>query len=172
MQYNVAQLMKQPTGATRVYQIQSNIDQLDPEIVAVDELSGELLAMRTIDGVLMTGILTTIVELSCDRCLRPFACPLELTLEDEFRPTIDIATGASLPVVAGDNGNRIDEFHILDVSEVVRQQILVTSPLHPLCRDDCRGLCMTCGQDLNESDCDCIEEELDPRWGALRTLLK
>jgi uncharacterized protein len=53
---------------------------------------------------------------------------------------------------------------------MVRDALLLDLPAKPLCRDDCAGLCATCGIDRNHGSCDCHTEELDPRWAALRSL--
>ncbi|MEP7198731.1 MAG: DUF177 domain-containing protein [Chloroflexota bacterium] len=171
MQFNVAQLMKERTGATRNYAVRENIENLDPDLVVLDELAGDIQLLRTIDGVLATGELTTTAGLVCDRCLTPFAQPLRIDLADEFKPSLDMVSGASLPIRDDDEGNVIDAHHILDLQEVVRQRLLLEQPLHPLCRDECRGLCPHCGQNLNEGRCACDEPTTDPRWAALRELL-
>jgi uncharacterized protein len=171
MEFNVAQLTKERTGATRSYTVREEIENLDPEIVALDALSGTVQLMRTIDGVLATGVLTTSLGLVCDRCLNPFVDQVDVELEDEFKPSLDITTGASLPIAPEDEGNVIDEHHILNLHEVLRQRILLSQPIHPLCRSDCLGLCVNCGQNLNEGTCSCAEAEIDPRWAALRQLL-
>ncbi len=172
MQFNVAQLMKERTGATRSYAIHDNIEQLDPELVALDDLIGEVRLMRTLDSILVTGVLGTTIGLVCDRCLTPFTYALELELEDEFKPSIDIVSGASLPTVPEDEANLIDAHHILDLTEVIRQHILLNQPLHALCEENCLGLCPTCGQNLNEGPCECGEQDMDRRWAALRELLR
>jgi uncharacterized protein len=64
----------------------------------------------------------------------------------------------------------IDDHHVLDLSEVLRQDALLATPMHVVCDDECRGLCPTCGQNLNEGPCDCPPEG-DPRWSALQDLL-
>jgi len=172
MEFNVAQLMKERTGTARTYSLHADIENLDKEIVALDELSGEVRLMRTVEGVLVTGALGTTIGLVCDRCLTPFTQSLEIELEDEFKPSIDIASGASLPTTPDDEANLIDDHHVLDLSEVVRQRILLGQPLHALCNEDCHGLCPSCGQNLNDGACECIEPEGDPRWATLRELLK
>jgi uncharacterized protein len=58
----------------------------------------------------------------------------------------------------------------LDLTEVAREQILLNLPETVLCREDCRGICPTCGKDLNEGDCSCGGGEIDPRWAALKDL--
>jgi uncharacterized protein len=171
MEFNVAQLMKERTGATRTYAVREEIENLDPEIVALDVLSGNVQLMRSVDGVLATGLLSMSLGLICDRCLNPFVAQVDIELEDEFKPSIDIVSGASLPVDPEDDGNVIDDHHILNLQEVLRQRILLSQPVHPLCQSECLGLCINCGQNLNEGTCECGEPATDPRWAALRELL-
>jgi len=171
MRYNVAQLLKGPIGGTRQYWLDEDLTALDKDLKPLARLEGQVQFLRSGEGILATGNLSTQVELACDRCLRPFAVPMTFTLEEEFRPAIDIVTGASLPVVKNDEGTQIDAHHILDLSEVVRQGILLAIPMHPLCRPDCAGLCPRCGENLNTGPCACPAPEGDPRWDALRQLL-
>ncbi len=58
----------------------------------------------------------------------------------------------------------------VDLELVSREAILLDLPLAPLCREDCAGLCPTCGIDLNEGACDCAPSTADPRWSALDAL--
>lgn len=172
MQYNVAQLLKEPVGGTRKYEVNEEVDDLDPLLVIQRPLTGKVKFTKILDGVLVTGDLETVVEVNCDRCLEPVDVPVEIELEEEFRQTMDIHTGASLPVTdESDPATLIDDKNHLDLSEVVRQALLLELPTHPLCRDDCKGLCQNCGQNLNEANCDCPEEDDDPRWSSLRALL-
>jgi uncharacterized protein len=54
---------------------------------------------------------------------------------------------------------------------VLRQALLLSLPMQPLCKPDCAGLCPICGQDLNQGPCDCVSVEIDPRWEKLGLLL-
>jgi len=58
----------------------------------------------------------------------------------------------------------------LDLTEIAREQILLNLPEQELCKEDCRGICPTCGKDLNEGECRCGEDDVDPRWAALKDL--
>ena len=58
----------------------------------------------------------------------------------------------------------------LDLSAALREQILLSIPPAPLCREDCKGLCSKCGKDLNEGECGCDRTVLDPRWAGLKGL--
>ena len=60
----------------------------------------------------------------------------------------------------------------IPVAPIVEERIQMAVPMKPLCREDCRGLCANCGEDLNQATCDCNEKKIDPRWEALRKLKK
>lgn len=177
MQYNVAQLLQAPVGTTRQYEIDEPAEEVQAlmdgdGVRAHGPLQGSVTFIRTTDGILVTGTLTITVELTCDRCLTPFETSIELELEESFRPTIDIESGAALPPVKGEElATLIDEEHTLDLSEVVRQLTLLSAPMHPVCRPDCAGLCPHCGKNLNEGPCDCEVDTRDPRWSKLQVLL-
>jgi uncharacterized protein len=59
---------------------------------------------------------------------------------------------------------------LINFSPALREAVLLAVPPSPLCKEDCKGLCLTCGQDLNEADCGHVQKTVDPRWGALRKL--
>ena len=69
-----------------------------------------------------------------------------------------------------EEANRIDDQHILDLTEVVRQEFLLESDNFLYCRPDCKGLCPSCGQDRNSESCDCEDDNIDLRWAGLRAL--
>lgn len=172
MRYNVAQLLKDQTGQTRQYALHEEINALDPEIAPLSSLDGKIQMIRTADGVLVTGSLHSSIELTCSRCADPFSMPLQFKIEEEFRPTIDIVTGATLPLPDDDEqATRIDEHHIVDLTEVVRQDMLLAIPPNPVCRSKCAGLCPICGKNWNEGPCDCKDEGIDPRLQVLKQLL-
>ena len=173
--FNVSQLLKEPTGATRQALIEADLHQLTPDLVAdwpdaPATISGPVRLMRSPDGVLVQGRLEAELELPCSRCLEPVPVTFEVRLEEVFAPTIDISTGRSVTPEEEDRALWIDGHHQLDVSEVLRQNVLLALPVQVLCRTDCRGLCPQCGQDLNRGNCDC-KPEPDPRWSALVDLL-
>ncbi|GAB4565162.1 MAG: DUF177 domain-containing protein [Anaerolineae bacterium] len=170
MRYNVAQLLKEPIGAVRHYEEDEDVSRLDPAIVPTSLLRSNLTLLRTDRGILVTGHLGVLVQMSCSRCLEPVEVRLDVDVEEQFYPTVDVITGRMLPVDEEDQALWIDAHHILDMTEVVRQDLLLALPLHPLCRDDCAGICPYCGQNLNEGPCDCQANDIDPRWSALLDL--
>lgn len=172
MIFNVAQLLKAPIGTTRQHDVD---DRLPPseENAITEPVAGRVKLVRTLRGVLVEADLTTAARLQCGRCLEDTVGKLFLRIEEEFIPTIDINTGLPVPPQPGDaEGDfRIDDHHQLDISEAVRQYGLLEIPLQPLCREDCAGLCPTCGANLNDGDCACQIEPIDPRLAAFRQFL-
>jgi uncharacterized protein len=169
-QFNVAQLLKQPSGTRRIYDIEaSDGPPLDDDLKVVAPFRGEVRFMRVGAGILVTGVLETSVELDCSRCLTAFQTKTHFEIEEEFRPTHDVNSGARLAQEPDqDAATLINEQHILDLGEVIRQNLTLSLPASPVCRPDCDGLCPNCGQDWNEASCDCDTQDIDPRWAALK----
>jgi uncharacterized protein len=173
MRYNVAQLLKGPTGARRQHDLSEEIGSLDQGLEPLRPLVGTVTMTRTSQGVLVTGRLRTVLRLACRRCLEPCDETVELDLEEEFHPMVHIGEAPMdvVPPEDDDEALLIDEHHILDLSEVVRQALWVAAPMESLCRSDCAGLCPRCGENRNLGECLCEEAPVDPRWAALQTLL-
>lgn len=159
MQVNVAQLLKGDIGSVRDYEVDGVID------VTGDGKSspvrGEVSLTRTDRSILAKGVVDSGVELTCSRCLNQFNCPLTLNIEEEYFPTTDIISGASLPSSDEPDHFTIDEHHVLDLTEALRQCALLAIPMKPLCREDCAGLCPNCGRNLNLGPCKCPPQGAD-----------
>ena len=171
MLFNVSQLLQEPIGAERTYRVDETVAGLDDDTTPMD-VHGEVRLMRTNRGLLAYGALDARARAACSRCLRPVETPVHLTIEEEYLPTVDVTTGQPLPRRDVDDAAsfEIDAHHHVDLTEAVRQALVVSEPMRPLCRPDCAGLCNQCGADLNEGPCGCPEEPADDRWAALRGL--
>jgi len=166
MQMNVSQLLKEYIGSTRNYNVDEAVDFSDNDI----RVCGGVRLTRTDKGILAQGKLQTELNLSCSRCLSPFSCPLTLEIEEEYFPMMDVVTGASLPPPEESGCFTIDEHHIIDLTEAIRQYIMLVMPMKPLCGEDCAGLCPSCGHNLNKGRCDCPPQSINPRWAKLSAL--
>ena len=100
----------------------------------------------------------TIVKATCSRCLEEFECPLNLDLEEEYFPSQEMRGYHSLSGDGDAESFIIDDSHVLDLGEAVRQLTLLALPMKPICRQNCAGLCPNCGQNLNSGRCLCAPE--------------
>jgi uncharacterized protein len=131
---------------------------------------------------------SSVIEVTCSRCLEPFTVPVYVDVTTRFVPPADFAkvteeTAARTGrLKAGDAAEDEDEAggaeHVLglaeyrdekiDLGEVVREQLYLALPMKPLCREDCKGLCPVCGVNRNRETCTCQQEWVDPRMAALK----
>ena len=115
---------------------------------------------------LITGECRLVLEIPCDRCLEPVATEFEL----EFSKSVDLSEDEN-QVEELDEKNYIDGYN-LDVDKLLYNEILIGWPMKILCSDDCKGICNTCGQNLNKGTCDCEDTSLDPRMSVIRDVFK
>ncbi|MBM4167074.1 MAG: DUF177 domain-containing protein [Ignavibacteria bacterium] len=110
----------------------------------------------------------TIGKFQCDRCVEYFENEIDNSYEAVYR----YQSRVPFPLQTGENDDFIilDENNpIIDLSEDVRQTLLLSVPMKLLCKESCAGLCSHCGTNLNEQPCDCISE-IDERWNSLVSL--
>jgi len=169
MQINVSQLLQEPIGATREYEVDEATEIIDDEKKYT--VQGKCRLLRTNRSILVKCALSTEVELICNRCLGQFRHRLKINFEEEFLPTVDVVSGVPLPSPEEVGNFTIDERHTLDLTEAIRQYSLMAIPIKALCDKDCAGLCQSCGQNLNQGKCDCPIQEIDPRLSELTKLL-
>ena len=169
MQYNLAQLFREPTGSTRDYIVDDSF--IGPED-GLDRAQGWVRVIRTHEGFLVRADLETQVNMTCSRCLNWFELQSELKMEEEAYSSINPTTGRmqELPDEA-DGVIVLDDQHVLDMAEVLRQYAITEVPIKPLCSEECQGLCPECGSNLNQRKCKCKTAPIDPRWGSLAELL-
>lgn len=125
-------------------------------------MGGRVTLTRTPQGLYAQGHLQASVSAECVRCLESVEQPLSSRLSDLYLYPPENAPEGALTIG--------DDVH-LDLSPVVREDMLVSLPIRVLCRPDCKGLCSQCGKNWNEGPCDCQDEVLDPRLAGLADLL-
>ena len=112
------------------------------------------------------GTCRLVLELLCDRCLEP----VETVFELNFSKAVDLATDEN-QVDELDEKNYIDGYN-LDVDKLLYNEMLIGWPMKILCSEDCKGICNTCGQNLNKGTCNCEDTSLDPRMSVIRDVFK
>ena len=116
---------------------------------------------------LITGRAMVVLEIPCDRCLGPVNTKFCL----DFTKNVDLSESEDEQRDDLDEKNYIDGYN-LDVDKLLYNEILIGWPMKILCSDDCKGICNTCGQNLNEGTCDCEDTSLDPRMSVIRDVFK
>jgi len=155
---NVSQLLKLPPGTTREFEFSDPLSELSPEVELTAPVEGRARLLRTSRGILASTEYQTALRQECGRCLSPVVVQIQGLSDDEFQPKVDVGTGLVLPEQPESVELAIDERHVLDLTEVIRQDLLTRLPLRPLCERDCPGLCPGCGQDFREGSCSCGQE--------------
>ncbi len=125
---------------------------------------------RSVAGVEVVGKITGEAEIDCTRCLEPIRRPLAIDLKTEFVRKGEMGNDGEHEIQGSDLDADELEGDFLDLNGVVREQILLSIPEKELCSPECKGLCEKCGENLNLIDCRCGEDEIDPRWAALKSL--
>lgn len=118
----------------------------EPAILTIENQEGKRLSIE--------GSTSLAVLIPCARCLEPVTCRLEIQLESE----LDLK-----------DKDYIDGYN-LDVDQLVHDQALLFWPERVLCKETCKGLCSTCGQNLNHGSCHCEQTDLDPRMAKVLDL--
>ena len=158
----VAALRKQ-NGATRVERRDGLIPGLGAVSVVVPDDAPVVLEVTLASypgGITADGTVTTVWRGECRRCGGPVEGRVVARVKERFAPTGGTHRDEEAYPLTGDE---------LDLEPLARDAVLLELPLAPLCRDDCAGLCPTCGANRNTDTCDCTAP-VDPRWAALDTL--
>ena len=157
---DVADIRNRP-AARRAEHIEAVLDGLALTGSAVPAGAGvvvEVMLESVKEGILATGTVAAPWTGPCRRCLKPVAGDARAAVAELFEERA--TEGESYPLVHDQ----------VDLEPLAREAVLLELPQAPLCRDDCRGLCATCGADLNEGPCGCVPDDRDPRWAALDAL--
>lgn len=170
LKFNVAQLLREEIGSRRSYEFSESCLSLDDETM-MSKIVGQVRFTRTASGVLGDVQAQGDVETPCMRCLNPAIVSVAVRFRDEFHSKIEVNTGIPLPMPDEEDPFYISETHLVDLGEVIREYALLELPMRPLCKEDCKGLCPTCGADLNVGPCGCRNDEIDERFAALKALL-
>lgn len=140
-------------GSKKKYTAELDVDHIDfrnKEIEIDGPLKIELDVLKTERSFVLSGELEGVLILQCSRCLKYFKYPIEVEISDELMI------------------EEIEDLHNINMFPVFERDIILEIPIKPLHDEDCKGLCPICGQDLNEEECDCEKESIDPRLEKLK----
>jgi len=130
---NVTQLLKAPVGYSHSYCIDEIVHGQNN-----NSARGNITLTHSGQGILAQGELTVEVELTCSRCLNTYLYPIISHIQEEFFPIASLSSSSSL---SDETGNlTIDNHNMIDLGELIRQHVLLSLPMKPLCRPDCTGI--------------------------------
>ena len=166
--WNVVGLLGDVLGAERTYPVADARIELPEGLELATPVSGRVRLVRTNRGVLAEARLDTSLAGECARCLRPLTTPVEIRLDEEYLPSLDLASGRPVSIDDEPDALRLTDHHELDLEPSVRDAIALAEPIAPLDRPDCPGLCAVCGIPFDEGTHDHPDDDIDPRLEALR----
>ncbi len=129
-------------------------------LVGMVEVNGQI--SNGGDVLLLKAALSAVVHRQCARCLKEFDGSLTTVVEERYYPVT--AEGLSEDALTY-------QFDVVDITEALREGLLLAEPLKVLCKADCKGICPKCGADRNVRECSCTVGTVDPRLSALEALL-
>lgn len=112
------------------------------------------------------GRITAGTELTCNRCLEKYSFQLDAGFEEKFCHMSDATDVTGHDLDSSDL--HVFENNRIEMNDIVLENIVLAIPMKTVCSDSCRGLCGICGANLNEKECGCQTDEIDPRLSALK----
>ncbi len=172
--YNVRSLLCNPAGAIPVQETLEipYLAQSGEEIPLLEPItvSGEITAIG--GGVLrFDGTADTKALMNCARCNEPVEVPFRVEISQRFAKDPESSPSASSEELTLEEVDAEPiENERVDLEDVILYEIKLSIPMKVLCKEDCKGLCPVCGQNLNKGSCSCVTKDTDPRWDALKGL--
>ena len=165
LRLDVSYLVKGSPGTRKEFDF--NFPQLviSPDL-ELKEIKGGIGISVTEDGVVAEGKLEAKTDLACSRCLDGYLQPIRIQFTEIF--SAQIADNSEYEL--GEQPLPADRS--IDLGPILRDYAVLDIPIRQLCREECKGLCPTCGLNLNESNCGHRQESIDPRMEGLRELLE
>ena len=165
--FNTSELPRR-AGEMREYQLDIHLEQpigIDMIAVSAGNLVLELRIESVDDGVLASGKFETIAKGECIRCLDPIA----LSISKSFQ---ELYAYKSKREAKNDNEEQDDELlmdgDFIDLENPIRDAIVLSLPINPVCAESCEGLCPECGEKWQELPEDHSHDQIDVRWSALK----
>jgi len=174
MKISVAPLLKAHVGDKIDFHLAE--DPVDPrgeerELLeaGIEAIGADIVATHTDPGALVEGDVGARVSQECARCLTPLTSEVRTIFAEQYYAKLHVETGAPMPGAPLDAKEIGSDFRI-DLTPLLREEVILAMPIAPLCRPDCKGLCPDCGADLNASPHG-HEAPADERWAALKALM-
>lgn len=134
-------------------------------------LKAKLRIDKVSSEILVNGSLSALVEMQCSRCLNNFTNKTDININVVYHPVEELKGEDRHEIKDDELDTGFYRDEQLDISELLKEQLILSLPMKPLCSESCRGICFRCGKNLNIDSCECRQEEPDPRLAKLKKLL-
>ncbi len=125
------------------------------ECLFLEPLQLDITAEKEFDHIRVRGRIGTRARFTCSRCLAKFETNVVSEFTVFYSKATDIALEEEVALAEEDLVSAPYDGDYIDFTREIEEQVLLEIPMKPLCGEDCRGLCATCGADLNTEECDC-----------------
>lgn len=134
-------------------------------------LKAKLRIDKVSSEILVNGSLSALVEMQCSRCLNNFTNKTDININVVYHPVEELKGEDRHEIKDDELDTGFYRDEQLDISELLKEQLILSLPMKPLCSESCSGICFRCGKNLNIDSCECRQEEPDPRLAKLKKLL-
>ncbi len=174
MKFRLLEIPQKEKNIVHVYGIAQILKVLQErdvkEVHPLAPLEVRMRLLRSEKQVFARGLILGQMEITCSRCLEPFVLPIKLEFQQTFLPRTKALGLDDQELSADDLDTTYYSGEELDLSLIIWDELILEIPFIPMCREDCQGLCPTCGANLNEGECLCPPPHAELRWDALRQL--
>ena len=164
LRLDVSYLVKEAPGTRKEFDFSFTQLSLPDDLLLVD-IHGLIVISVTDDGVMADGKIKAFTNQSCSRCLEDFWHPVNIHFTEMF-------TYHPIENTPNNLEHRMPTDGSIDLTPIIRDYAVLDIPIGQACKPECKGLCATCGVNLNTEDCGHRQESIDPRLEGLRDLLE
>jgi uncharacterized protein len=170
MNLDLTQFRQPETDVARQYEPEE-FEGRTSQFRVVEPVSLRFTVHKDKDRYRLVGVMKTALELTCSRCLEPFRLPVEASFDIRYLPQSENTGDEEREVEEDDLSDAFYRDETIDLRQLMEEQFYLTLPMKPLHREDCKGLCPSCGTNLNERTCTCQVRWEDPRLAGLKALI-
>ena len=151
---------------------QQELDFDSSDILIKGRIGVDLLVERRGYDVRVQGTLRAQAELSCSRCLDPVTVSIASGFDQLYESNAAHPLSGEIALQEKDTDIAFFSGDTIEISDIIREQVVLALPMKPICREDCKGLCPHCGKNMNVKACDCENLFSDPRLAELSKIKK
>ncbi|MBK7381273.1 MAG: DUF177 domain-containing protein [Ignavibacteriales bacterium] len=153
------------TDGTYEYHFEDDVKKLDLEHPFVGKYITKVNLSKYLNQIILEAATTVDAEFECDRCVKIYSAQIESRYKMVYLHNQPEGDDDSVDVTY-----LTKDADKIDITDDVRDYLLLAVPIKKLCKEDCKGLCPRCGKNLNDGQCSCKPEEVDARWKPLLEL--